>query len=156
MATTEDTVLETVRRSDGPTAQSDDQVVRPSDVPRRRIGAVIAIVLVLIAVVFGIRRWRWGLTHEKTDDAQVDGHVIPVLAKVLYQTNPNVDARIQLYNQVINELIVANRLTVTPADFYNFFKTNPSQLGDGLHPNGVGYQSMSPLWYNSLVGVVFP
>jgi lysophospholipase L1-like esterase len=81
---------------------------------------------------------------------------IPVLAKVLYQTNPNVDARIQLYNQVINELIVANRLTVTPPDFYNFFKTNPSQLGDGLHPNGVGYQSMSPLWYNSLVGVVFP
>jgi lysophospholipase L1-like esterase len=81
---------------------------------------------------------------------------IPVLAKVLYQANPNVDARIQEYNQVINELIVANSLTVIPSDFYNFFKTNPSLLPDGLHPNGVGYQSMSPLWYNSSVNVVFP
>ena len=75
MTTTAEGTLETE-------TQSDDQVVRPSDVPRRRIGAAIAIVLVLIAVVFGIRRWRWGLTHEKTDDAQVDGHVIPVMAKV--------------------------------------------------------------------------
>jgi lysophospholipase L1-like esterase len=81
---------------------------------------------------------------------------IPVLAKVLYQINPNADPRIQQYNQVINELVTQNNLTVVPPDFYTFFKTNPSQLGDGLHPNGVGYQSMSPLWYNSLVGVVFP
>ncbi|HKP30412.1 MAG TPA: biotin/lipoyl-binding protein, partial [Gemmatimonadales bacterium] len=50
--------------------------------PRRRVGLVIAGVLVVIAAIFGVRRWRWGLTHEKTDDAQVDGHVIPVLAKV--------------------------------------------------------------------------
>ena len=89
-------------------------------------------------------------------DAIRNAGKIPVLAKVLYQTNPNVDARIQEYNQVINELVVQNSLTVTPPDFYTFFKTNPSQLGDGLHPNGVGYQSMSQLWYNSLVGVVFP
>ena len=79
-----------------------------------------------------------------------------MLAKVLYQTNPSVDPRIQQYNQVINELIVANSLTVMPPDFYTFFKTNPSLLPDGLHPNGVGYQSMSSLWYNSLVNVVFP
>jgi lysophospholipase L1-like esterase len=67
-----------------------------------------------------------------------------------------VDPRIQQYNQVINELMVTNNLTVTPPDFYTFFKANPNLLPDGLHPNGVGYQSMSPLWYNSLVNVVFP
>jgi lysophospholipase L1-like esterase len=81
---------------------------------------------------------------------------IPVLAKVLYQTNLSVDPRVQQYNQVINELMVANSLTVLPPDFYAFFATNPSLLPDGLHPNGVGYQSMSTLWYNSLVNVVFP
>jgi lysophospholipase L1-like esterase len=81
---------------------------------------------------------------------------IPVLAKVLYQTNPSADPRVQQYNQVITELMVANSLTVSPPDFYTFFKTNPSQLGDGLHPNGVGYQSMSALWYNSVGNVVFP
>jgi lysophospholipase L1-like esterase len=83
---------------------------------------------------------------------------IPVLAKVLYRADvPSFDARIQQYNQVINELVTQNSLTVrTPPDFYTFFQTNPSQLGDGLHPNGVGYQSMSLLWYDSLVGVVFP
>jgi lysophospholipase L1-like esterase len=81
---------------------------------------------------------------------------IPVLAKVLYQANPSADPGIQEYNQVINELVTQNSLTVTPPDFYNFFKTNPSLLPDGLHPNGIGYQSMSPLWYNSLGNVVFP
>ena len=81
---------------------------------------------------------------------------IPVLAKVLYQTNPSVDPRIQQYNQVINELIVANSLTVIPPDFYTYYMTNPSLLPDGLHPNGVGYQSMSSLWYNSIVNMVFP
>jgi lysophospholipase L1-like esterase len=81
---------------------------------------------------------------------------IPVLAKVLYQTNPSVDPRIQQYNEVIKQLITENNLTVTPPDFYTFFKTNPNLLPDGLHPNGVGYQSMSPLWYNSLVNVVLP
>jgi lysophospholipase L1-like esterase len=90
-------------------------------------------------------------------DAIRNAGKIPVLAKVLYRADvPSFDARIQQYNQVINELIAANSLTVIPPDFYTFFKTNPSQLGDGLHPNGIGYQSMSPLWYNSLVGVVFP
>jgi lysophospholipase L1-like esterase len=81
---------------------------------------------------------------------------IPVLAKVLYQTDPTRDTLIQQYNQVITELVTQNNLTVAPPDFYTFFQTNPNLLPDGLHPNGVGYQSMAPLWYNSLVNVVFP
>jgi membrane fusion protein (multidrug efflux system) len=38
--------------------------------------------LALIGIVFGVVRWRWGLTHVSTDDAQVEGHVIPTLARV--------------------------------------------------------------------------
>jgi lysophospholipase L1-like esterase len=89
-------------------------------------------------------------------NAIISAGKIPVLAKVLYQTNLSVDPRVQQYNQVINELIVMNNLTMIPPDFYAFFKSSPSLLPDGLHPNGVGYQSMSTLWYNSLVNVVFP
>ena len=73
--TTTEAALDSATRSDG-------QTVRPAEVPRRRLGLIIAVVLVITAALFGVRRWRWGLTHEKTDDAQVDGHVIPVLAKV--------------------------------------------------------------------------
>jgi membrane fusion protein (multidrug efflux system) len=29
-----------------------------------------------------VSRWRWGLTHVSTDDAQVEGHIIPTLARV--------------------------------------------------------------------------
>jgi len=32
--------------------------------------------------VWGVRAFNYGRSHETTDDAQVDGHIIPVLAKV--------------------------------------------------------------------------
>jgi lysophospholipase L1-like esterase len=89
-------------------------------------------------------------------DAIRNAGKMPVLAKALYQTNPTRDPLIQQYNQVINELVTQNNLPVVPPDFYTLFKTNPSLLGDELHPNGGGYQSMSTLWYNSSVKVVFP
>src|SRR5262249_59636903 len=50
---------------------------RPSRTPLFVLGG-----LVLIALVFGIQRWRWGLNHVATDDAQVEGHVVPTLARV--------------------------------------------------------------------------
>jgi membrane fusion protein (multidrug efflux system) len=39
-------------------------------------------VLALLAIGFGFNRWRWGLTHVSTDDAQVEGHIVPTLARV--------------------------------------------------------------------------
>src|SRR5262245_15867447 len=50
---------------------------RPNRVPMFVLGT-----LALIGIVFGVMRWRWGLTHVSTDDAQVEGHVIPTLARV--------------------------------------------------------------------------
>jgi len=38
--------------------------------------------LALVGIAFGVMRWRWGLTHVSTDDAQVEGHIIPTLARV--------------------------------------------------------------------------
>jgi membrane fusion protein, multidrug efflux system len=49
---------------------------------RRMAVGSIAAAAVIAAVIFGIGRWRFATTHEETDDAQVDGHVSPVLPRV--------------------------------------------------------------------------
>ena len=42
----------------------------------------IAGVVALILLVWGFQKWSYGRTHQSTDNAQVDGHIVPVLAKV--------------------------------------------------------------------------
>ena len=55
----------------------------PAPKPSRRkfILPIVALVA-LIAVVWGVRKWSYGRSHESTENAQVDGHIVPVLAKV--------------------------------------------------------------------------
>ena len=48
---------------------------------RRTVFTIMGLVL-LALVAFGARRWIYGLSHVSTDDAQVDGHIIPILPKV--------------------------------------------------------------------------
>jgi lysophospholipase L1-like esterase len=75
----------------------------------------------------------------------------PYLAKVPYTTDVRIrDASIQDYNVVIDELRVSNGISVAAPDFYTWFLNHPSQLADGVHPNGTGYQSMADLWFNAL------
>ncbi|MGH8503550.1 MAG: SGNH/GDSL hydrolase family protein, partial [Gammaproteobacteria bacterium] len=79
---------------------------------------------------------------------------IPILAKVPFIRNASAsqDRLIQDYNIVIDELVAANAISVTPPDFYTYFKQNPGQLPDNIHPNGAGYQAMAELWFNALAG----
>lgn len=42
------------------------------------LGGVIA----LLTVVWGIRTWNYHRTHQSTDNAQIGGHLVPVMAKV--------------------------------------------------------------------------
>ncbi len=49
---------------------------------KRRVGFIVGALVLLVAIVFGVRRWWWSRSHVSTDDAQVEGHVIPVLSKV--------------------------------------------------------------------------
>ncbi|MEO7458167.1 MAG: HlyD family secretion protein [Gemmatimonadaceae bacterium] len=46
----------------------------------------IVLGLVIIAAIIGLgwfaKQWLYGRSHESTDNAQVDGHLVPVLAKV--------------------------------------------------------------------------
>ena len=75
---------------------------------------------------------------------------IPVLGKVLI-VQPFDDVAnpiIREYNDVIDELILYNGLTIAPPDFYTYFESNPGLFDDVLHPNGAGFIGMANLWAN--------
>jgi membrane fusion protein (multidrug efflux system) len=48
---------------------------------RKIVFAVLGLVL-LVLIAGGVRKLIWARTHEGTDNAQVDGHILPVLPKV--------------------------------------------------------------------------
>jgi len=76
---------------------------------------------------------------------------IPYLAKVPYTTHPSLDiSSIREYNVVVDELAVANNISVPPPDFYSYFQKHPDEIPDGLHPNKKGYESMANLWFIAL------
>jgi len=72
----------------------------PTTSPARRVAFLaIAVVLVFVAGWFGYKRFTFALAHEETDDAQIEGHISPVLprvsgyvAKVLVSDNQRVTA----------------------------------------------------------------
>ena len=51
---------------------------------RSRSGALVigAAAVALVLITAGFRSWWFGRSHVSTDDAQVDGHVIPVSPKI--------------------------------------------------------------------------
>jgi len=58
---------------------------------RRRIVLGLVALAALLGVGWGLKQWLYGRSHESTDNAQVDGHLVPVLAKVSgYVTAVNV------------------------------------------------------------------
>jgi membrane fusion protein (multidrug efflux system) len=64
-----------------------EQQIRPVETPeppssKRRIILPIVALLVLVALLWAFKQWSYGRSHASTDDAAVDGHLIPVLAKV--------------------------------------------------------------------------
>lgn len=62
-------------------ARPSAQPAEPGRARRKWILPVIAVV-VLGALVWGVQKWMYARAHESTDDAQVEGHIIPVLSKV--------------------------------------------------------------------------
>jgi membrane fusion protein (multidrug efflux system) len=49
---------------------------------RRRAVLAVAAIVVLAGLVLLVRQWAWSRTHIGDDNAQVEGHVIPVLSRV--------------------------------------------------------------------------
>ena len=49
---------------------------------RRRIVFAVLGIALLALIAGGVRKLIWGRSHESSDNAQVDGHILPVLPKV--------------------------------------------------------------------------
>src|SRR5437868_551581 len=49
---------------------------------RRPAFLIIAALVLLVAVIFGLRYWAYARSHETTDDAFIDGHIVQVSPKV--------------------------------------------------------------------------
>src|ERR1043166_712831 len=65
-------------------APAADPVPPPADRPapsRRRFVLPIVAVLALLGAAWAYKQWSYGRVHQSTDDAAVDGHLVPVLAK---------------------------------------------------------------------------
>jgi len=65
-----------------PDAREQNGGPRASNGRRRLLLQAGGAVLAFAALVFAWRAWRYGRSHESTDDAQIDGHIVPVLARV--------------------------------------------------------------------------
>jgi membrane fusion protein (multidrug efflux system) len=74
---------------------------RPS---RRRIILPILIVLLALGGTWAFRTWQFARAHESTDNAQVDGTIVPVLAKV--------GGFVHELNAAENQHVAANALVV--------------------------------------------
>ncbi|PYS96047.1 MAG: hypothetical protein DMF65_13535, partial [Acidobacteria bacterium] len=57
-------------------------VVKRRPLYRRPAFLLAAAVVLLVAVIFGLRYWAYARTHETTDDAFIDGHIVQVSPKV--------------------------------------------------------------------------
>jgi membrane fusion protein, multidrug efflux system len=62
--------------------QNEQRVPEPPKSGKRRIVLPIVILLALLGLGWGYKQWSYGRSHESTDDAAIDGHLVPVLAKV--------------------------------------------------------------------------
>src|SRR5881398_109736 len=74
---------ETAQRSARPSPLSPDEPAasaKPGG--RKRTVFIIMGVVLLGLVAVGARRWVYSLSHVSTDNAQVDGHIVPILPKV--------------------------------------------------------------------------
>lgn len=56
--------------------------VRKRPLYRRPVFLIGASIVLLLAIIFGFRYWAYARSHESTDDAFIDGHIIQVSPKV--------------------------------------------------------------------------
>ena len=77
--------------------QADAEVARPFY--KRRGVIIAAAVVLLLGAIFGVRYWLYSRSHESTDDAFIDGHIIQVspkasgyVAKIYVNDNQQVKA----------------------------------------------------------------
>ncbi len=78
-------------------------------------------------------------------------HIIVIVAQVTPLRNPILNAQVVAYNHAIPGLVEsfdARGRHVAYVDMYHAIPV--SALGDGIHPNTVGYTMMAAVWYSAL------
>jgi lysophospholipase L1-like esterase len=75
---------------------------------------------------------------------------VPIFARVPFSTQDH--DFINEYNDVVDAVTKAHGLTPGP-DLYTYFKTNPAQLADGIHPNDAGIVAINRLWADAVDGL---
>src|ERR1700736_644653 len=67
-----------------PASRNGRSAVSEPEMPssKKKFVLPIAIVVGLVLLLWAFQKWNYGRSHESTDNAQVDGHIVPVLAKV--------------------------------------------------------------------------
>ncbi|HMG70618.1 MAG TPA: HlyD family secretion protein [Gemmatimonadaceae bacterium] len=76
--------MATALESEAPASRNGRSAASEPDAPSKKKKFVLPIVgiVALILLVWAFQKWSYGRSHQSTDNAQVDGHIVPVLAKV--------------------------------------------------------------------------
>src|SRR3989475_7386606 len=122
----------------GPRSSGSEAAGRPAAAPggRRRMVFTVLGVVLLGLIGLGVKKWWFARSHVSTDDAQVDGHIIPILpkvggfvAEVRVQENQNVKAGDTLV--VLDDRDFRARLAQTEADLAALLATVSSRTRVG-------------------------
>jgi len=113
-----------------PPATNGDATAPPGS--RRRIVFLLLGVALLALIVGGVRKLIWSRTHESTDNAQVDGHMLPIAPKVagfVAQVRIVENQRVQAGDTVIvlDDRDFQARLAQTEADYAALLATVSSR-----------------------------
>jgi membrane fusion protein (multidrug efflux system) len=57
-------------------------VIKKRPLYKRPVFLVVAAIVLIVGAIFGLRYWAYARSHESTDDAFIDGHIIPISPKV--------------------------------------------------------------------------
>lgn len=110
----------------------------PAQAAKKSSRTVFIIMGVILAglLIFGARKWWWSRSHVSTDNAQVDGHILPILpkvggyvAEVRVEENHNVKAGDTLV--VLDDRDFRSRLAQTEADLAALLATVSSRTRVG-------------------------
>ena len=111
-------------------------LAQPVKARRRPLPLVIALVAVVLAALWGWRRYHFNLSHVTTDNAQVDGHITPIAPKVqafvrtvLVEENQQVRAGDTLV--VLDDRDLRVRLAQAEAELANARATGGSRRAPG-------------------------
>ncbi|HMF57821.1 MAG TPA: HlyD family secretion protein, partial [Pyrinomonadaceae bacterium] len=61
---------------------ADSVPVRKRKLYRRPVFLIVAAIILILSVIFGVRYWLHARSHESTDDAFIDGHIVQISPKV--------------------------------------------------------------------------